>query len=119
MMGNAHRKGWSGEIPLHKNGKNNLPWLLKVPTSLNQNFVSFWVRVIREDIPNMAIPRHPQRILVIIWPLFMVKSLLASDTTVHKTNEPLQFLVKGQGEKTELVLPGTCEDDHELVFNTK
>lgn len=90
-----------------------------VPTTLQQNFISFWVRVIREDIHSIATPNKAQRILVIVWPLFMVKSLLVSETKVQKTNEPLQFGVKGHGETTELVLPGTCEDDHELVFDTK
>lgn len=121
----AGRRGWSGEIPLQKSGKNNAPWLVKVPISTAQNFVSFWVRVMREDI-NLVDPEMteqnsppPQRILVIFWPLFMVKSMLSVDTTAFEQASEKMIEIIGRGDVQELELAGTHENDHQMVFNMK
>lgn len=43
MLGNHNRKGWSGELPLHKDGKNNIPWLLKGKIKVfNITFFNFY-----------------------------------------------------------------------------
>lgn len=79
-LNNLEKKGWSGEIPLQKSGRNNAPWLVKVPCNSNKLFTSFWVRVIREEI--IVEKNKFERVLVTIWPLFTLKSMLSVDTLV-------------------------------------
>lgn len=84
QLNGENKKGWSGLIPLQKSGKNNAPWLVKVPTNTKHNFISFWVRVMRENVGHTKDTGSgiPQRVLVVIWPLFMIKSMLSIDTSV-------------------------------------
>lgn len=79
-LNSLEKKGWSGEIPLQKSGRNNAPWLVKVPCNSIKLFTSFWVRVIREEI--IVEKNKLERVLVTIWPLFTLKSMLSVDTLV-------------------------------------
>lgn len=82
-LNSLEKKGWSGEIPLQKSGRNNAPWLVKVPCNSNKLFTSFWVRVIREEITvDVTNKKKLERVLVTIWPLFILKSMLSVDTLV-------------------------------------
>lgn len=78
------KKGWSGEIPLREIINNNKPWMVKVPSITKGGHTSFWVRIIRETV-KLSDSEHVGRVLVIIWPLFMLKSLLTVHTTVGST----------------------------------
>uniref|UniRef100_A0A1B0CVH0 Uncharacterized protein n=2 Tax=Lutzomyia longipalpis TaxID=7200 RepID=A0A1B0CVH0_LUTLO len=100
--------GWSGEIPLKSTGKN-LPWLVKIP--LKGSFVSFWLRIIREETQP--------RIIVAVWPLFVLKSNLSISSTIYEPQCDKSFAIPGRGATTELSFPGTHEDEHNLQFNTK
>uniref|UniRef100_A0A6B2EK58 Putative vacuolar protein n=1 Tax=Phlebotomus kandelakii TaxID=1109342 RepID=A0A6B2EK58_9DIPT len=101
-------EGWSGEIPLKATGKN-LPWLVKIPSK--SSFVSFWLRIIREEFQP--------RIVVVVWPLFVLKSNLGISSTIYEAQCDKSFSIPGRGAVTELNFPGTHEDEHSLQFNTK
>uniref|UniRef100_A0A1B0DR14 Uncharacterized protein n=1 Tax=Phlebotomus papatasi TaxID=29031 RepID=A0A1B0DR14_PHLPP len=103
-----NHESWSGEIPLKSTGKV-LPWLVKIP--LRSSFVSFWLRIVRDDV-------HA-RIIIVIWPLFVLKSNLGISSTIYEAQCDKSFSIAGRGTVTELSFPGTHEDEHNLQFNTK
>lgn len=104
-------KGFSGEIPLREIVANNKPWLVKVPSTRTGGFNSFWVRIIRQTF-NCEI----QRVLVVIWPMFMVKSLFPYNIIAHEPKSNQNFVIAGCGEVCELDVFGTHEDEHELTI---
>lgn len=112
------KKSWSGEIPLKEIGKNNKPWMVKVPAANNFGEASFWVRIIRENIEEFRVSKNfcPQRVLVIIWPLYSLKSNLTVHTTAYEDAYKQNYSIFGRGEVKEMQMPGTYEDDHELAF---
>lgn len=76
------------------------------------------MRIIRENIDELRSNRNtcPQRVLVIIWPLFMLKSNLTVHTTAYEAKYNQNYSIFGRGETKEMLIPGTSEDDHELEF---
>lgn len=112
------KKSWSGEIPLKEIGKNNKPWMVKVPAANNFGEASFWVRIIRENVEEFRVSKNfcPQRVLVIIWPLYSLKSNLTVHTTAYEDAYKQNYSIFGRGEIKEMQMPGTYEDDHELAF---
>ncbi|XP_063704154.1 intermembrane lipid transfer protein VPS13B [Culicoides brevitarsis] len=112
------KKSWSGEIPLKEIGKNNKPWMVKVPAANNFGEASFWVRIIREPIEEFRVSKSfcPERVLVIIWPLYSLKSNLTIHTTAYEDKHKQNYSIFGRGEVKEMQMPGTYEDDHELAF---
>lgn len=81
--------------------------------------MSCWVRILRENIPNESGRGLAQRVLVVIWPIFVLKSMLTVNTSVYDINLEQNFSVYGKGAITELQMPGTHEDDHNLLFKMK
>lgn len=104
------KKVFSGEIPLREIVVNNKPWLVKVPSLASCGFTSYWVRIIRQTSENIS------RVLVMIWPMFVTKSLLPINTTVFETSQNQNHVVVGKGEMKELDMSGTHEDEHELLL---
>ncbi|CAH1404327.1 unnamed protein product [Nezara viridula] len=103
--------GWSGLIPLH----NSNAWLVKVPLQEKNEFLSLWCQVLKEEHPT-----H-KRILVLISPMYIVKSLLPGNANVLVETQELQsnisVTVPGRGTLTNLYAPGTTEHRHSLTFN--
>ncbi|XP_036346047.1 LOW QUALITY PROTEIN: vacuolar protein sorting-associated protein 13B-like [Rhagoletis pomonella] len=109
-------KGRTGDIPLKPNKK--LPWLVKVPTS-NNEFVSFWVRVVREDINELCNEAfEPQRILVTIWPIFEVQSRLPCALTAQEHSLGKHFEIEPCGRYV-FDVPATHLTEHKVTFQTK
>lgn len=104
------RKVFSGEIPLREIVVNNKPWLVKVPSTAKCGYTSFWVRIVRQTVADIS------RVLVMIWPMFVTKSLLPLNTTVYEESQEENHVIVGCGEKRELDLCGTHEDEHELLL---
>lgn len=104
------KKIFSGEIPLREIVVNNKPWLVKVPSTATSGFTSFWVRIIRQTSNDIS------RVLVMIWPMFVAKSLLPINTTAYEASQDQEHLIAGRGEKRELEMCGTHEDEHELLL---
>ena len=84
------RAGWSGDVPLREimNG-GSMPYLVKIPTTTitREGYISYWVRIVREKLADSKTApalngEVLERVLVIVWPLFMVESLLTVNTTV-------------------------------------
>lgn len=95
---------------------------LIVPTSSTGQFRSFWVRIFREDIKvnNKTEKYQPQRILIVIWPLFVLRSLLAVDVVAIDKLFQNSYMLSGKGvAPIELQIAGTHETEHELSFDTK
>ena len=109
-MAKIEKKVLSGEIPLREIVVNNKPWLVKVPSMSPGGFTSFWVRIIRETANEIS------RVVVMIWPMFVVKSLMPIDTIVYEAAQDLNYSIAGQGETRELDMSGTHEDEHELLL---
>lgn len=119
---NEEVKGWSGDIPLYRTSKNT-PWLVKVPTFTKQQFTTFWVRVLREDLAvegALASTNRPQRLLIVFWPLFMVRSMLPVNLTAFEEASDSLYELAGRGQRpVELSIPGTHETEHDITFDTK
>ena len=111
----AENKGWSGEIPLQEIVSNNRPWLVKVPSCSKGGHTSFWVRILRETV-ILSQSESVNRVLVIIWPLFMLKSMLTVSTTAYEEKLDQNYSIFGRGEIKEFEMAGTDEDEHELSF---
>ncbi|XP_061707410.1 intermembrane lipid transfer protein VPS13B isoform X2 [Cydia pomonella] len=114
--------GWSGDIPLKECPKENVPWLVKVPSEGETAYVSVWCRVVRA--------RSDGRVLAAIWPLYVLCSHLPLDTDVlvstqKETSEaaarpsPLVQTALGRGACTHLLAPGTTAARHQLSFQYK
>uniref|UniRef100_A0A034VE87 Vacuolar protein sorting-associated protein 13B n=1 Tax=Bactrocera dorsalis TaxID=27457 RepID=A0A034VE87_BACDO len=109
-------KGRTGDIPLKPNKK--LPWLVKVPTT-NNEFVSFWVRVVREDISDLCHELfEPQRILVTIWPIFELQSRLPCPLSATESTTGKLFEIEPRGGRFALDVPATHLTEHKIEFNT-
>lgn len=93
---------------------NNRPWLVKVPSSIKGGHTSFWVRILRETITLHD--GKINRVLVIIWPLFMLKSMLTVSTTAYEEKIDQNYSIFGRGEIKEFEISGTDENEHELTF---
>uniref|UniRef100_A0A182Q1H4 Chorein N-terminal domain-containing protein n=1 Tax=Anopheles farauti TaxID=69004 RepID=A0A182Q1H4_9DIPT len=118
------RVGWSGDVPLREimNG-GSMPYLVKVPTSTitREGYISYWVRIVREKLlDSKTAPAVNgevlERVLVIVWPLFMVESLLTVNTTAYDEKLDQSFSIYGQGQRRQLNVAGTYSDEHELTF---
>ncbi|XP_063394354.1 intermembrane lipid transfer protein VPS13B [Cydia fagiglandana] len=112
--------GWSGDIPLKECPKENVPWLVKVPSEGETAYVSVWCRVVRA--------RSDGRVLAAIWPLYVLCSHLPLDTDVLVTTQietsepapsPLVQTAPGRGACTHLLAPGTTAARHQLSFQYK
>ncbi|XP_022832298.1 uncharacterized protein LOC111360569 [Spodoptera litura] len=124
----SHNTCWSGDIPLKECPKENVPWLVKVPTEGETQFVSVWCRVVRG--------RNDGRILATVWPLYVLHSHLPLDTEVLIVTEspapatvdqdsqqarppPMLQTSPGRGSSTHLQAPGTTAARHSLSFQYK
>lgn len=123
---NGDKTAWSGRIPLGPQSQSPLLMLVKVPTNNEHKFNSFWVRIVRENLtdpPSSIVAgrlRQSQRLLVLIWPMFMVRSLLPIDVTVYVDTTKTACTLAGRGQQSvEFRLPGTTETEHELTFDTE
>lgn len=72
----------------------------------------------REDIDELRTGRAlcPQRVLVTIWPLFMLKSNLTVHTTAYEAAFDQNYSIFGRGKTKEMQMSGTSETDHDLTF---
>ncbi|KAM3969019.1 vacuolar protein sorting 13B [Aphomia sociella] len=120
----SHETGWSGDIPLKECPKENVPWLVKVPSDGDVPYISVWCRVVRA--------RSDGRALATVWPLYVLHSQLPLDTDVmvvtdstvssmELTSEqtrppPLIQTAPGRGTSTHLLAPGTTAAKHKLSF---
>ncbi|XP_053671577.1 intermembrane lipid transfer protein VPS13B [Anopheles nili] len=116
------RIGWSGDVPLREiqNG-GSMPYLVKIPTTTitREGYISYWVRIVREklsDSKSAATGEVLERVLVIVWPLFMVESLLTVNTTAYDEKLDQSYSIYGQGQRKQLNVAGTYSDEHELSF---
>ncbi|KAM7361700.1 vacuolar protein sorting 13B isoform 2-T2 [Cochliomyia hominivorax] len=105
----------TGDIPLRTNKK--LPWLVKVPIN-SEEFISFWIRVLREDIPDVAADNfHPQKILITIWPIFEISSMLSCPIKAKEiSGKEAEIHLPGQGAKHILDVPATHLTEHQIDF---
>ncbi|KAJ0183610.1 hypothetical protein K1T71_000033 [Dendrolimus kikuchii] len=120
----THDTGWSGDIPLKECPKENVPWLVKVPSEGDVPYMSVWCRVVRGRIDG--------RILSTVWPLYVLHShlpldidvLIATNTGVsspelgaEQINPPPRIqTAPGRGTSTHLLAPGTTAARHSLSF---
>lgn len=105
---------WSGDIPLEENSKCAQPWLVKVPLQERGQFLSIWCRIIDQN------NERDKRIMVLLWPLFMVRSNLPVNAEVHietpVLNVNVETIIRGRGELQQLYCPGTIDHSHQLTF---
>ncbi|XP_013137520.1 PREDICTED: uncharacterized protein LOC106102547 [Papilio polytes] len=121
----SHDTGWSGDIPIKECPKENVPWLVKVPSGDDMAFVSVWCRVSRASSDG--------RLLATFWPLFVLRSHLSLDTEVMITTELSDTTVgksegagpgraqtaRGRGATAHLTTPGTTSARHTLTLQYK
>ncbi|XP_017140957.1 vacuolar protein sorting-associated protein 13B isoform X2 [Drosophila miranda] len=110
-------KGRTGDIPLKTN--NNLPWLVKVPIQNPvQQFVSVWVRILREDVDlDSAEPDfHPQKILICIWPIFEICNMLIDDLQATESTSGQSSKITAHGGRMSLQTATTHSTEHRVGF---
>ncbi|XP_030371450.1 vacuolar protein sorting-associated protein 13B isoform X2 [Scaptodrosophila lebanonensis] len=109
-------KGRTGDIPLKPN--NSLPWLVKVPTQSPQQFISLWIRILREDIvlDNVGDDFYPQKILVSIWPIFEICNMLSCDLMATESSTEERFKIASEGGRMPLNTPTTHVTEHKVSF---
>ncbi|XP_034127951.1 vacuolar protein sorting-associated protein 13B isoform X2 [Drosophila guanche] len=110
-------KGRTGDIPLKTN--NNLPWLVKVPThNPNQQFVSLWVRILREDVVVDAADSefYPQKILICIWPIFEVCNMLSGELQATEDTTGESAPIEAHGGRLSLQTATTHSTEHRMGF---
>lgn len=100
---------WSGDIPIRPSGKR-LPWLVKVPVARNK-YLSYWIRIVKCKQGEFT------RLLVIVLPLYLVRSFLPKDTIVEELKLQKTCQIFGMGALNELHLMGTHDEEHILKFN--
>ncbi|KAL9894530.1 vacuolar protein sorting 13B [Glossina fuscipes fuscipes] len=105
---------YTGEIPLRINKK--LPWLVKVPLAV-PDFISFWVRILREDVNDLTTETfQPQKILITIWPVFELTSMLTCPVVLRELGTSKEHILEGEGDKHILQVPATHLTNHGLNF---
>ncbi|XP_023169164.2 vacuolar protein sorting-associated protein 13B isoform X2 [Drosophila hydei] len=118
-LSSQNAKGRTGDIPLKQN--NSLPWLVKVPTHTAQQFVSLWVRILREDVvcgTGVDVDDFkPQRILVSIWPIFEICNLLSCELQATESSNQDQFAIAGEGGRVALNTATTHSTEHCVKFD--
>ncbi|KAG7312970.1 hypothetical protein JYU34_000041, partial [Plutella xylostella] len=116
--------GWSGDIPLKECPKENVPWLVKVPSAGEVPFTCVWCRVSRT---------RDTRVVASLWPLYLLTSHLPLDTNVLIKSDtscpgaqpasdappPMVQSVGGRGGTAHLQAPGTTSAKHSLTFQYK
>ncbi|XP_017091950.2 intermembrane lipid transfer protein VPS13B isoform X1 [Drosophila bipectinata] len=109
-------KGRTGDIPLRNN--NDLPWLVKVPIQSEIEFISIWVRVLREDIPieDGDASFQPQKVLVCIWPIFEICNMLNCSIGVTESTSNENTQIPGKGGRWALSTPTTHNSVHFITF---
>ncbi|XP_075147258.1 vacuolar protein sorting 13B isoform X1 [Haematobia irritans] len=114
MLADKKIRARTGDIPLRMNKK--LPWLVKVPIS-GSEFISFWVRILREDLPGLSNESfYPQKILITIWPIFEITSMLNCSIQAKEENTLEEFILHGQGGRYILDAPATHLTEHPIRF---
>lgn len=104
---------WSGDVPIRASGKR-LPWLVKVPVAKGK-YLSYWIRVAK--CPIQIGEEMYSRYVVIILPLYFIRSYLPQDTIVEELKLQKTCQVFGKGALNELHLMGTHDDEHLLKFS--
>ncbi|XP_017041700.1 vacuolar protein sorting-associated protein 13B isoform X2 [Drosophila ficusphila] len=109
-------RGRTGDIPLKAN--NNLPWLVKVPTQSAQQFISIWVRILREDIvvEKTAEDFQPQKILICIWPIFEISNMLSCEIQATENTTGESSTIDAKGGRWALNTATTHATEHTVGF---
>ncbi|CAH0716660.1 unnamed protein product, partial [Brenthis ino] len=117
----SNETGWSGDIPLKECRKENVPWLVKVPSEGEVSYTSIWCRVVRA--------RHDNSIIATTWPFYVLRSHLPLDVQISSETgvqtpqtsdlRPIVQTANGRGAVTHLIAPGTTAARHMLTFQYK
>ncbi|XP_039493419.1 vacuolar protein sorting-associated protein 13B isoform X3 [Drosophila santomea] len=109
-------RGRTGDIPLKTN--NNLPWLVKVPTQSAQQFISIWVRILREDIKMDKATEdfQPQKILICIWPIFEICNMLSCAVKATESTTGECSTIEAKGGRWALNTATTHATEHSVGF---
>lgn len=110
--------GWSGKVPLNKSTANS-PWLVKVPHKSEQKFITFAVRIHCEpiEIPDLPPNQQPVRILAVIWPLFVIRSLLPMNLKLENTESKKMYEIEGKANCKDIQIAGTHSTEHPFVLH--
>lgn len=97
---------------------NNLPWLVKVPTQSAQQFISLWVRILREDLvlEHPADDFQPQKILICIWPIFEICNRLSCDVRATENTSEESCAIAAKGGRWALNTATTHATEHTVAF---
>lgn len=89
-------------------------FILVVPLQERGQFLSIWCRIIEKRTLH-------NRKLVMLWPLFMVRSYLPVVTKINihtpALNVHLESVIRGRAELQQLYCPGTIDHSHNLTFD--
>uniref|UniRef100_T1HCM9 Vacuolar protein sorting-associated protein 13B n=1 Tax=Rhodnius prolixus TaxID=13249 RepID=T1HCM9_RHOPR len=102
---------WSGLVPLYATSNS---WLVKIPLQDKKDFLSVWCQIFKDKSDD-------GRIMVVVSPMYLIKSLLPCDANVLIKTEEFQrensLKVPGRGALSNLYTPGTTAHHHSLTFH--
>uniref|UniRef100_A0A0V0G3C3 Putative vacuolar protein n=1 Tax=Triatoma dimidiata TaxID=72491 RepID=A0A0V0G3C3_TRIDM len=102
---------WSGLVPLYATSNS---WLVKIPLQDKKDFLSVWCQIFKDKSDD-------GRIMVVVSPMYLIKSLLPCDANVLIKTEEFQrensLKVPGRGATSNLYTPGTTAHHHSLTFH--
>ncbi|XP_014252592.1 vacuolar protein sorting-associated protein 13B isoform X2 [Cimex lectularius] len=102
---------WSGLVPLFATSNS---WLVKVPTENKTDYNSIWCQIFRDK-------KHGSRMMVVLSPMYFVKSHLPCDANVLVKTAELNKInsakISGRGSTSNLFTPGTTQHSHSLTFH--
>ncbi|XP_046401566.1 vacuolar protein sorting-associated protein 13B [Ischnura elegans] len=106
---------WSGKVPLLPDTTRDfVSYPVKVPLHERNHYYCVWCRVVYQKVENV------RRILVVISPLFAVRSYLPISADVEVTTPDMvvkmRTVARGRGTDQEIYCPGTTETKHVLEF---
>lgn len=89
-----------------------------MPIASEKEFISIWVRILREDIPMEDADENfqPQRVLVCIWPIFEICNMLNCSIGVTESTTKEKTDILGKGDKWALSTPTTHNSAHFISF---
>lgn len=118
QLANEYGCGWSGKVPLSE--PTTVLHLVKVPHKSEQKFITFSVRIHCEFVDmndEQAEVKRPMRVLAVIWPMFVIRSLMPMDLCIEDKEFRRSYTIKGKANCTDLQIAGTFDTEHPFVLH--
>lgn len=91
-----------------------------MPNKSEQKFISFSVRIhseyFDENVSHVE-NQQPKRILIVIWPFFVIRSLMPMNLSINDKEFQQKYTINGKGNCVDLQIAGTFDTEHQFTLN--